>query len=376
MKRWLDVASNSIERALAAALLASSLVSVASNALGTEPSRLNIVVVTETQVEPSLANRISSWFDPALQPRVSWTNELRRSAVLDAARSNEISVWVVLKAHRARVYLRASRNSSKTRYLFQDLELASGLDEVGSERLSQLLHSATMALWEDEQRSQWSAFERELSRDAENERAVANAQPVTKAPLKRPTAAARPRGAPKANRASRDASTPVTPTWRWGAEYRASYADDEEDQHALGIAARWLPFAGAGIGTNAHYLIPSSFAAAPVVVQLSGFDVEAVAEAALPVASAFAANLGLIAGAQRLTWSVQSQARSETELRPYFGPMVGLRWGDAPGLLLSAEFRVFPMDTRYTAIQGSRTTVVAASPSVQPALRAQIFFEL
>src|SRR5690606_24983110 len=80
-------------------------------------------------------------------------HELDAGAVLQPARADTLYLWIRLSSGvRARVYL-ATREESESgaRYLFRDVELDSGLDEVGSETLAQVAHSAAEALWRREE---------------------------------------------------------------------------------------------------------------------------------------------------------------------------------------------------------------------------------
>src|SRR5215216_3790543 len=115
------------------------------------PSRVQLVFLDVPAGDPLLPARIRTLF-----PSGTWVGS-RRSAALDAAlvlRPSEpdtLWVWIHFRSpNRVRVYLTAA-DGSAVRYLFRDVTLDRGLDEVGGESLAQIVHSAAEALWSGEE---------------------------------------------------------------------------------------------------------------------------------------------------------------------------------------------------------------------------------
>lgn len=126
------------------------------NLIGSEssaPERVEIALVGALERDPPLFERIRSLFPNTTAVVLRPAHELDAGAVLQPARVDTLYLWVRLSSGvRARVYLATREESERgARYLFRDVDLDSGLDEVGSETLAQVAHSAAEALWRREE---------------------------------------------------------------------------------------------------------------------------------------------------------------------------------------------------------------------------------
>jgi hypothetical protein len=125
--------------------------------------------------DPTLIPRVTSWFEPA-RFRVTahpepWLDPRR---VLSPDRDAILFVWVTLNAEGiARLYFatlshrppHSSSSGPKVTYLVRDLRLDHGLDEIGAERIAEVLHLSAVALLEGQTESQRDEVERTLGRD-------------------------------------------------------------------------------------------------------------------------------------------------------------------------------------------------------------------
>ncbi len=116
-----------------------------------EPSTaaVELVLVGEIGHDVAFTQRVTSWFDPnRFLVTVRRIARLDPSAIFGSMRARTVRVWVLLRgATQARLYF-ACTSSSETEpvYLVRDLELESGLGEVGAENIAQVLHLSALAL--------------------------------------------------------------------------------------------------------------------------------------------------------------------------------------------------------------------------------------
>jgi len=130
-------------------------------------------------------------------------------------------VWVTLRSrNEARLYFAAASEAEEpTRYLLRDVPLDDGLNEVGSERVAQVVHSSVTALIDDSVN---------VVPRPEIERELAPPPPPP------PSATAAQIDAPPAEPSDR--VQPLSFAALTGVFYRASFAGDEEFPHGPGLA--------------------------------------------------------------------------------------------------------------------------------------------
>jgi hypothetical protein len=121
----------------------------------TAPSRVEIALIGELEQDPALFERIRSLFPREMAVVLRPSRHLDSGAVLQPERADTLYVWLrVSSGTRARVYLVARDDTvGSARYLFRDVVLDSGLDEVASETLAQVAHSSAEAFWLREQQT-------------------------------------------------------------------------------------------------------------------------------------------------------------------------------------------------------------------------------
>lgn len=111
---------------------------------------VHVVLVGRLAKEPALPERFASWFD-AGQYHVSVREQptLGTEQVLSPPPDGAVHVWVTLHhATEARLYFAMADADRAPLYSFREVTLDAGLDEVGAERLSQIVHLSTLALFE------------------------------------------------------------------------------------------------------------------------------------------------------------------------------------------------------------------------------------
>jgi hypothetical protein len=233
----------------------------------TGPSRVEIALIGELERDPALFERIRSLFPREMAVVLRPNSRLDSGAVLQPERADTLYVWLrVSSGTRARVYLVAREDAvGSARYLYRDVVLDSGLDEVASETLAQVAHSSAEALWFREQQTPRQQVVEALTSDS-----VATQPPP-------PSAAPPPALAPSPSPADLDAG--VTRSWRAGTAafslgFGASFAS-----HRSG-AEGWLAQPGAFVAAQyqrqwslrlaAQYLVPAEFDLLPARIRLTG----------------------------------------------------------------------------------------------------------
>jgi hypothetical protein len=138
---------------LTVALLAHALVCVTtpSWAQAPEPTRatVEVVLVGEVGRDPAFSRRVTSWFEPEqFRVTVRKVARLDASSILSPQRERAVHAWVLLHdPNHVRLYFAcASGTQEEPAYLLRDLELESGLDEMGVENIAQVLHLSAVAL--------------------------------------------------------------------------------------------------------------------------------------------------------------------------------------------------------------------------------------
>jgi hypothetical protein len=117
-------------------------------------ARVEVAMIGEVERDPVLFERLRSLFPSETSVVLSADHQLDQRAVLRPQRVDTVYVWIRVSAlSEARVYLALAERDAQARYLFREIKLDSGLDEVGSETLAEVAHSSARALWLHEQQS-------------------------------------------------------------------------------------------------------------------------------------------------------------------------------------------------------------------------------
>ncbi|MBN1611078.1 MAG: hypothetical protein JW940_30885 [Polyangiaceae bacterium] len=352
-------ASDSLWLGAAAALVAISTapVAVAQAPDPSSPPRVEITLVGAVGDDPALEDRIRSLFDPAAQVELHHQPRLVSSAVLDPADSDKVYLWISLKPQRrARVYATMRDEQGRaTRYLFREVELDSGLDEVGAETLAEIAHSSSMALWWRGQQISRRRVMEELARDVE---------PPAVPP------APDPPGMPRAATTSTPAAavdTAAGPELAVGATFAAQASGDEGWLAGPGgffsLEHRW------SLRLVAFYVVPHHFDAGPARVSLVGASTEARAGYVLgaDARSGPRVHFEVGVGALAATWQAEAEPPAtplpgETNVRGYALGSLGAQLPVGPIWVGTRLETRWPLRrTSYDVVRSGEPVPVASS---------------
>jgi len=333
---------------------------------------VGVTLVARASSEGSLAERIRGWFGSDAQLSLGTEPSLSAERVLAPLRAGHVAVWVTLRsATQARLYFAAPGEGATTpRYLVRDVPLDHGLDEVGSERVAQVVHSSVCALIEGVV---------EGTDRPELERAL-------EAP---PRKAAEPSEAALDSRAHEPASprgvTPK-PTFLFGGFYRVALGGDEGVAQGPGVALGLGVVSGTYgltlVGRGA-YVLPRSISLPGLTLTLAG----PWARAGLRLGRTFRGFRGELELGAGLDW-VHREATAPrgsdlvargaaTERRVFafasLGASVALgRFRFAPRLELAS----YATRTRHSVAEGGLSTrEIAVSSRLQPALLLDALYD-
>lgn len=388
------------------------------------PATVEIALFGMLEQDPPLFERIRSLFPNETAVVLRSPAELDAGAVLRPKRADTLYLWISLSSRdRARVYLAARDGSGgAVRHLYRDVVLEAGLDEVGSETLAQIAHSAAEALWRREEHTPESqvvqaleseppaapraspgsasrASEPPLASRASLASASRDAKPAPglrespASPTRETKPPPRPESpvAPLANPGGRDAGVVAPSSARRAAAFRLGFGASFAG-HASG-AEGWLLEPGVFLSTEYRdrfslrlaglYLVPTEFDVLPARVRLSGASAELRA-GWLPWRSPRArvrldAGFGLFFARWSASIAKADPPARASSARAFVRPstLVGtsFEWALGPAWVAArAELRVLLRKTRYEI---ERSEVTASSGSVNPggALELGIAFD-
>ncbi|HET7543414.1 MAG TPA: hypothetical protein VFK05_26250 [Polyangiaceae bacterium] len=345
-------------------------------------AQVEVAMLGDVERDPVLFERIRSLFPPQTAVVLSTAHELDQRAVLLPQRSDTVYIWIrVTERSRARVYLSLVEQGedAQARYLFRELELDSGLDEVGGETLAEVAHSSARALWSREQQSSRQALVDALDREA-------------KAPAE--SRLPPPAVSVSASTQVRD-SSPVTS--------HATNAAPESPAFRLGIGASgtthnsgaegWLQELGAfltceyrarlSLRLAVHYLLPSDFSLPPARVHLNGasgeFRAGWLSNDATRMRVRLEAGLGVLLGRAQATIvepqpAAHAFAGQDFE-RSYALTAAGFEWPLGPAwIAASVDLRV-PLRTTSYEVNGQSGASTSSSLSPGGSLEVGIGFD-
>ncbi len=127
------------------------------------PSTVELVFVDLPEGDPLVAARIRSLFPVSTAVLSRRSGAVDAASILKASRPDTLRIWIRFRdPNQVRIYMVAADDGT-VRYLFRDVSLDRGLDEVGGESLAQVVHSAAEALWSGEQQITHAVAARTLS---------------------------------------------------------------------------------------------------------------------------------------------------------------------------------------------------------------------
>lgn len=319
------------------------------------PLVVELVLVGQAQGDLSLLHRVRSLFEPDTRLTMEQRVELDREAVLQPSTPGTLYVWITFDGRsRARVYVTTrERQAQSARYLYRDIELRAGLDELGSETIAQVAHSSVRAL---------RAGDRETSRSLLI--SALNADAAPQAP---------PQAAPisdQVNAGPQDASVRLYPKafdiphQRMQLVAAASFA-----MHASG-GEGWLDQWGASLTAvlwkqasvriAGAYLLPQRFEAPFTRIRLTGLSGELRLGWKRPIASGFRAHVEAGLGLLAINWSADatppaSELPGTSQRRPFALGAIGCERSFGPLILaVRFELRVPTRDTTYEVRAGTQ----------------------
>ncbi|HEX6764237.1 MAG TPA: hypothetical protein VF103_02140 [Polyangiaceae bacterium] len=257
-----------VTSALCVAPVAAAQPSASDDAVQGVPASMpvDVVLVGRAGTEGALAERIRSWFGTTATLSITREEKLVAERVLGPLPTRRIAVWVTERTPgEARLYFAVTgETEGATRYLIRDVPLTQGFDEVGSERVAQVVHSSVTALVEGSvEVAERPEIERELAAPAE----------PAKPSLARPHPPVYVAPPPPRNRPERASPGPSFSPLA-GAFYRGAFAGDEGFAHGPGVAlGATFGFGRFGVGAVARgqYVFPHSESFEDLDIMLSGF---------------------------------------------------------------------------------------------------------
>jgi hypothetical protein len=164
--------------------LSIAAVFVAAEARADQPPQVEVAMVGDTEHVAEVGQRIDSWFRAQHVPtRTSAVATFESGTVLTASGQAGVHAWIaVLDGKVARVFFRVESATARPRFLVSEIPLDAGLDELGIERLAQIVYLSAMGLWEGSMESSRREVEQELAKQAGDARAVPPPAPTSLPP--------------------------------------------------------------------------------------------------------------------------------------------------------------------------------------------------
>lgn len=353
--------------------LVCAILLLTSFASAEERAAVRIHLVGPVARDATLGPRLASWFEPhRFVVRVENAPYLDPRQVLTPERGARVDAWVTLRtARQARLYF-ASKNAQdqKVSYVLRDLQLEQGLDELGTEQLSQAVHWSTVALLEGRTESTREQVRESLAELQPTEVVAPPAlvpQPEPERPVKVDTAS-RPRPRPRPRSRSLAAAL----------GYALTPSADEGVAHGPRLCGG-VHFGELHLNARLQAHLPRSVEVRGASLELYGGAISALAGARLYRDEAL--SFALFAG-PTLLWSRFaarerdfSQLRPEeaaSELRPGMTVGASLAFGTAPRVALVPELAVWLSRGRYDVALGERRETVAESAWLTPSLGLEL----
>jgi hypothetical protein len=335
---------------------------------------VDVVLVGRAGTEGSLAERIKSWFGPGAMLSITTEQKLVAERVLGPLPTKRVAVWVTERtAGEARLYFAVTgETEGATRYLIRDVPLNRGFDEIGSERVAQVVHSSVTALIEGSiEVAERPMMERELAPLEPEKPSLARARKpifVAVPPQKKPEPAQKASPGP-----------PLRPLA--GAFYRGAFGGEEGLWHGPGLVlGATLGFGelGAGVVARGEYSFPHSENFDGLDITLSAFGARLGARGVYRPAP-WRADLELGGGSSWVRYDPEETALGpvpgarDTDQRYYGFLGVGLGHELGP-LVLGARFEleIYAVRTQYKLTSGGE---LGSSSWVKPAFSVEIVFE-
>jgi hypothetical protein len=337
------------------------------------PPRVDVAVVGAAANVDEVGSRIASWFRAQQVPvQTQPVVTLEPSLVLAPTAQPGVHAWVaVLDDKLARVFFRVDAEGAQPRYLVTEIAFDNGLDEVGVERLAQVVYLSAMGLWEGNLESSRREVEEELRKQA-------GVQP---APVASPASSPLPpstSGSERSPSPRDDANAWVGV--RTGFEYTVRWRGDPGLGQSVGLSLGAFRHAGAfevGGVLHAGAILPASTTASGVELDTQGVTFAlGAAGSRLVRRTKLTAEVGLAADAVRYrTGSVSDPSlrptSGGTDVQPFAFVRAGASFDVGPvGLGVEAILEISMVRTHYDVVSDNRRSELVVPWLAQPGLVA------
>jgi hypothetical protein len=345
-----------------------------------ERSSVDITLIGLIGQDRTFPGRVTSWFDPRrFAVGVQQAAVLEPSRVLAPDAGSDIHVWVILsRDDLARLYfaIRASESGEAT-YLVRDLRLESGLDELGKERIAEVLHLSVLALLDGAEQSPRPDVERALRDDTEarsgsSDGAKQTAETAGAAlPTSEPT---RPKPALGA-RVERSSSIRVGARLGYGVNYRGDEGLWHGPRGTLLVHGERI-----GVGLALQGVLPSTSSLSTVELEVYGASLLLAADFRVPLGGDWAFEAFAGPGLDVIHYSSSALSpevaagRSDTEARPNLGLGARIAWKRILGVAAALQLSVPLDDTHYDVVVSGEREVVADALPVTPLFGLEVCF--
>jgi len=336
---------------------------------------VELTLVGELGEEPSFAQRVTSWFDPGrFRVVVRTVDRLDPARVLSPREDRAVYVWAVLRdPHHVRLFFASVTGEREAAdYLWRDLELEAGLDELGAERIAQVVHLSTLALLDGQAANRREEIERALVEEPAAQSTATPQSLVAASPGPRSGAGGSEPAAPPPARARAHGEIALG----WGASLRG----DEGIWHGPRAAAGVRSASGWGLRVHLQTGLPRPRALGPIELEFVGGDLALAASFLRPVGhgvclEGFAGpSLELVGYHPRASREpTVATTQGATELRPAaLAGVIGVLREASPRIAVGAQGMVSLLRTHYDLVTGTERRVVARAAPVVPSLVVEI----
>ncbi len=354
-------------------------VGTAAPRVASTPARVEIGLVGKISEDPTLPRRITSWFD-AKNFRVTTRPiaQLNASQILTPQQKGTVNVWITFgKDGNARLYFATARRSGRDPvYLVRDMQLPHGLDELGSERIAQVLHLSTVAILEGQAETRRDDVERtleaELAADPERGQAtlLASKSDGTESDNQRPNSS------DNSNGDSDPGSLNV------GIGYGMSFRADEGIWHGPRASLEYFLSHAFAIGGLIRTAIPHSQDVEGITLSVEAVTLGAVGCWHAPVTLGVWAEVFTGPGLD-VVYHHPTQARDpdatlaqgDTEARPNAIVGVGIVIGRPfPRVSITTDATLLLSGTRYDLVNGRSRRARAHAAEISPSVGLELMF--
>jgi hypothetical protein len=356
---------------------------------------VHVVLVGPTPA-PEFSARLQSLFGAETRVSVAATYAIKPDEVLGPKQAPGVHVWITTPSRsNARLYfVVVDASAPEQRFLMRDVELGEGLDELGLERVAQVVHASAQALWQGQSESPRAELERELyqvqaaagappsaATPAEPAAQVGAVQPEAAPPPTEPVASPSSDEAPPTEPSREPDLTDLGPAdgassaqYEVALGYGATTRGAEGVAHGPELALMVLGDVGpAALGgfLSARYLFPVHPKAAELDLRVTGAGLRGGLVLHHELAPIAAVEAAAYLGADVIRYSAKSSETveagpSERETRPLVGAQLGIRipargWGFA----LAATVDVPLQKTHYDIVRDAGPEEVLTPSRVQ-----------